>query len=129
MYERLINFTTDAGTKDALQFLERVKVNPNKLWYIIVEDQGTDLKMVKYNRSQGVNLLDYTTDLKMHYLTKYANDPAMSENIRQIAVVGEVDFTVIRNIPQITLEGGQTLLSKITTDLIKLLASENDGRP
>lgn len=126
---RIAKFPKNTKAKDALQFLERIKVNPNKLWYIIVEDQGTDLKMVKYNRSQGVNLLDYTADLKMHYLTKYANDASMSENIRKIEVIGENDFSVIKNIPPIILEGGHTLLSKITMDLVKLLADDTDGRP
>lgn len=106
----------------ALQFLEHVKVNPNKLWYIIVEDQDNNLKMVKYNRSKGVNLLEYTAQLKTHYLIKYKSEPGMLEELDKITVEGEDEFSIIKNIPHVLLENGQTLISKIASDLIKLLA-------
>lgn len=114
-------FPKNSKAVKALKFLEHIKVNPNKMWYIVIEDQGTDLKTVKYNRSQGVNLLDYTNALKNHYSETYKNDPIMTEKLSQIVVEGESDFSLIKNIPEILLENGQTLISKITTDLIKLL--------
>ena len=115
-------FPKNTKAVKALKFLESVKVNPNKLWYIVIEDQGTDLKMVKYNRSKGVNLLEYTEQLKNYYIEKYKNEPVVLEMLNNIIVEGENDFSVIKNIPLILLENGQTLISKITTDLIKLLA-------
>jgi hypothetical protein len=78
--------------------------------------------MVKYNRSKGVNLLEYTEQLKNYYIEKYKNEPVVLEMLNNIIVEGENDFSVIKNIPLILLENGQTLISKITTDLIKLLA-------
>lgn len=118
---KIAKFPKNTKAVKALQFLEHVKVNPNKLWYILIEDQGTELKTVKYNRSKGVNLLEYTNALKIYYLNEYKDDEKMSESINNIIVEGEKDFSLIKNIPLITLENGQTLISKITTDLIKLL--------
>lgn len=118
---KVAKFPKNTKAVKALQFLEHVKVNPNKLWYILIEDQGTELKTVKYNRSKGVSLIDYTNALKKYYLKHYVNDSIMTESINNIIVEGENDFSLIKNIPLITLENGQTLISKITTDLIKLL--------
>ena len=118
---KVAKFPKNTKAVKALKFLEHVKVNPSKLWYIVIEDQGTELKTVKYNRSQGVNLVEYTKALKEYYLKTYANDASMTESINNIVVEGENDFSLIKNIPLIILENGQTLISKITTDLIKLL--------
>lgn len=118
---KVARFPKNTKAVKALKFLEHVKVNPNKLWYIVIEDQGTELKTVKYNRSQGVNLIAYTQALKEYYLKTYVNDPLLIESINNIVVEGETDFSLIKNIPLIKLENGQTLISKITTDLIKLL--------
>ena len=119
---RIAKFPKNTKAVQALQFLEKIKVNPNKLWYILVESQDTELKMVKYNRSKGVNLINYTNELKSHYITKYLNEPNIVLAINKIIVEGENDFSIIKNIPILILENGQTLISKITTDLIKLLA-------
>lgn len=118
---KIAKFPKNVKAVTALQYLEKIKVNQNKVWYILVENQDNELKMVKYNRTKGVNLLEYCAELKQHYRTKYKNDPIL-EKIETIEVIGENDFSIIRNIPQIQLESGSTLLSKITSDLIKLLA-------
>jgi len=119
---KIAKFPNNTKAIKALKFLENVKVNPKKLWYIIIEDQGTDLKMVKYNRHSDVNLLEYTTELKQIYIKQYSHDSSMLESLHKISVEGELDFSIIKNIPNITLENGQTLISKISSDLIKLLA-------
>ncbi len=118
---KVAKFPKNTLAKTALQYLEKIKVNQNKTWYVIVENQDNELKMVKYNRTKGVNLLDYCAELKQYYRIKYKNDPVL-EKIETIEVIGENDFSIIKNIPEIKLESGITLLSKITSDLIKLLA-------
>lgn len=119
---KVAKFPNDIKAVSALKYLEKIKMNKNKLWYILVENQNNELKMVKYNRCEGVNLLDYTLELKQYYKLKYKNDLSLIENLEKIEVVGEEDFSVIKNIPNIVLENDQTLISKITSDLIKLLA-------
>lgn len=111
------------GTKavNALEYFEKIKVNPNKIWYILVESQSDQLKMVKYNRCKGVDLLDYCAQLKQYYRSKFKLDKEILEQLDQIDVIGEQDFSILKNIPNLTIEG-QSLISKITNDLIKLLA-------
>src|SRR5690606_41945337 len=99
----------------------QVKINPSKLWYLIVEDQDNSLKMVKYNRNKGVNLLDYTNDLKNIYSKKYSKNKEILESINNICIEGQDDYSIIKNIPNIILENNQTLLSKMMGDLINLL--------
>lgn len=119
---KIVKFPKNTKAVKALEFMETIKINPNKTWYIIIEDQETDLKMVKYNRCKGVNLLDYTNALKNQYIKFYTNNNQILEQLNNIIVDGESDFSIIKNIPHIVLENNQTLISKITLDLIKLLA-------
>jgi len=119
---KIAKFPKNTKAVKALQFLEHVKINPNKLWYIVIEDQDNQLKMVKYNRSKGVNLLEYTAELKTVYYHKYKDSADIIEALDKIVVEGEDDFSIIKNIPMIILENGQTLISKISSDLINLLA-------
>ncbi len=121
---KIAKFPKNTKASIALKYLEKIKVNPNKIWYIIVENQDTELKLVKYNRSKGVDLLDYTLDLKNFYRKKYKNESNMVELIEAIEVTGEQDFSIIKNIPNIIIDETNklSLLSKITSDLIKLLA-------
>jgi len=119
---KIAKFPKNTKAVKALQFLEKIKVNPTKLWYIVIEDQDSQLKTVKYNRAQGVNLLEYTTDLKNVYYHKYKDNAEIIEALNNIVVEGENDYSIIKNIPLITLENGQKLISKITSDLINLLA-------
>lgn len=119
---KIAKFPKNTKAVKALQFLEKIKVNPNKLWYIVIEDQDNQLKTVKYNRAQGVNLLEYTNELKNVYHAKYKNNIEITEALNNMTVVGENDYSIIKNIPLILLESGQTLISKITSDLINLLA-------
>lgn len=119
---KIAKFPKNTKAVKALQFLEQIKINPNKLWYIVIEDQDSQLKMVKYNRSKGVNLLEYTAELKSVYYHKYKDNTEITNALDKIVVEGENDFSIIKNIPMILLENGQTLISKISSDLINLLA-------
>ena len=83
---KIAKFPNNTKAVKALKFLENVKVNPKKLWYIIIEDQGTDLKMVKYNRHSDVNLLEYTNELKQFYIKQFSNSTEMSEALNKIIV-------------------------------------------
>jgi hypothetical protein len=121
---KIAKFPKNTKAVIALKFLETIKINPNKIWYIIVENQENELKLVKYNRTKGVDLLEYTLKLKEHYRIKYKGSNKLLEVIEKIEVIGEQDFSVIRNIPNVFVDESKklTLLSKIMSDLIKLLA-------
>ena len=121
---KIAKFPKNTKAVTALKFLETIKINPNKIWYIIVENQENELKLVKYNRTKGVDLLEYTLKLKEHYRIKYKGSNKLLEVIEKIEVIGEQDFSVIKNIPNVFVDESKklTLLSKIMSDLIKLLA-------
>jgi gluconate kinase len=55
-------------------------------------------------------------ELKNHYM----KDDLMKEQIEQLIIEGEDKFSVIRNIPDVEING-KKLISILTNDLIKLL--------
>lgn len=118
---KVAKFPKNTKADQALRIMETIKVNPNKLWYILIESQDDTLKMVKYNQHTGVNLNDYTNGLKNYYLQSSLSNEC-KEKIKLMEVVGEDTFSIIKNIPtDIILENGTTLISKIANDLISLL--------
>lgn len=119
---KVAKFPRNSRTDHALKMLESIKVNPKKIWYIMIESQDDTLKMVKYNQLNGVNLYEYTKTLKEHYMQEYSEHPTIQEQISKIEVVGENVFSIIKNIPtNIILEDGRTLLFKIANDLMTIL--------
>lgn len=117
---KVARFPKGSKASNAITFLENIKVNPNKLWYIIIENQDNELRTVKYNKYNGVNLIEYTEQLKNFYLKKYENDSAIVEALNKITVEGEQHFSLIKNIPNIIIEE-QLLLNKIMNDLITII--------
>ena len=109
---------------DAVKFMENVKIPRNKLWYVLVEKQkeelAEELHMIKYNQQEGVNVNQFVAELKAFYLKTFHNDKKLHAVIEKIHVAGNDKFSVIRNIPNIEIEG-KKLISRITEDLIKLL--------
>lgn len=119
---------------DVAKFMENIKIPRNKHWYLITEkeinEEGKELHLVKYNM-EGINTLQFVSQLKEHYI-KSTQDEKMKQLFEAIRVIGNDKFTIIKNIPNIEIKESilensklveikKTLLSKITSDLIKLL--------
>lgn len=104
---------------DAKKFLENIKIPKNDLWYVLVEKQDNELHMVKYNQ-EGVNANQFVAELKMHYLKHFENKEKIKKLIDQIQVVGNDNFSIIKNVPDVKI-GDKKLVTRITEDLIKLL--------
>jgi hypothetical protein len=120
-YGKIAKFPKNTKAHKAHAFLDNVKIPRNKVWYLIVEQQEDELHMVKYNRVEGVNLANFVGELKEYYLVTYADNAELVDAINNIQVFGEDKFSVIRNVPSIDVEG-KKLLTKLTEDLITLLA-------
>ena len=105
----------------AYNFLENVKVSKKSIWYIMVEKQDNELQMVKYNNKEGVDLSKFVTDLKGYYIKKYSKDAKVCSLIESINVDGNDKYSMVKNIPLITVDG-RKMISIITEDLIKLLS-------
>lgn len=121
IYGRVAKFPKSTKASKAYNFLENVKISKNSIWYILVEKQDNELQMVKYNNKKGFDLDKFVLELKSFYLEKYKSNEKVSSLIESIQVSGAKEFSSIKNIPNIEVEG-KKLISKITEDLIKLLS-------
>ena len=122
-FGKVAKFPKKTKASKALNFLENVKISKNSIWYLLIEKQENELQMVKYNNRQGFDLNKFVLELKGFYIKKWAkSDPKLAKLVESIEVKGAEEFSAIRNIPNIEVEPGKKLVTKITEDLIKLLS-------
>lgn len=121
-YGKVAKFPNETKASKAFNFLENVKIPKNSIWYILVEKQSNELQMLKYNNKQGVDMERFVLELKGFYLKKYVKDPKMTALIENITVRGASEFSAIQNIPNVEVEKGKKMITKITEDLLKLLS-------
>lgn len=120
---KVAKFPKKTKASKAINFLENVKISKSSIWYLLVEKQDNELQMVKYNNKVGVDMDKFVLELKGFYIKKWSkSDPKLAKLIESIEVGGKKEFSVIRNIPNVQVEGGKKLITKITEDLIKLLS-------
>lgn len=118
-YGKIAKLPNKTKASKGYNFLENVKISKNSIWYILVEKQENELQMVKYNNTKGVDLGSFVNELKNFYINK-VSDSKHKRLIESIEIHGASDFSAIRNIPNIEVDG-KKMISKITEDLIKLL--------
>jgi len=118
---RIAKFPKNVKASKAYNFLENVKVSKKSIWYLMVEKQDNELQMVKYNVKEGVDLTKFVNELKSYYLSKYSNEPKIKSLIESIYVDGNDKYSMVKNIPGISLDG-KKMITKITEDLIRLLS-------
>ncbi len=118
---KVARFPKNTKASKAYNFLENVKVSKKSIWYIMVEKQDDELQMVKYNYKEGVDLIKFVNELKTYYIKKYSNEPKVCALIESIKVDGNDKYSMIKDIPLVTIEG-RKMISIITEDLIKLLS-------
>lgn len=120
-FGKVAKFPKNVKASKAYNFLENVKVSKKSIWYIMVEKQDNELQMVKYNYKEGVDLSKFVNELKTYYIDKYKSEPNIKKLVESITVDGNDKYSMVKNIPTITLDG-KKLITKITEDLIKLLS-------
>jgi hypothetical protein len=120
-YGKVAKFPKNVKASKAYNFLENVKVSKKSIWYIMVEKQDDELQMVKYNNKEGVDLNRFVNELKTYYLKKYIKETKVCKLIESIKVDGNDKYSMVKNIPLITVDG-RKMISIITEDLIKLLS-------
>ena len=118
---KVAKFPKNAKASKAYSFLEKVKISKKSIWYILVEKQDDELQMVKYNQSEGVDINNFVLELKEYYTQKWSNNQKVLSLLENISIDGNDKFSVIKNIPQVEVDG-KKMVTKITEDLIKLLA-------
>jgi hypothetical protein len=120
-FGKVAKFPKNVKASKAFNFLENVKVSKKSIWYIMIEKQDNELQMVKYNYKEGVDLSKFVNELKGYYIDKYKSEPNIKKLVESITVDGNDKYSMVKNIPTITLDG-KKLITKITEDLIKLLS-------
>jgi hypothetical protein len=118
---KVAKFPKNVKASKAYNFLENVKVSKKSIWYLMVEKQDNELQMVKYNVKEGVDLTKFVNELKSYYTKKYSNDSKIQNLIESIYVDGNDKYSMVKNIPAITLDG-KKMITKVTEDLIRLLS-------
>jgi hypothetical protein len=113
---KVAKFPKNVKAKNAYNFLENIKVSKKRLWYILTEKDDNGLMLIKYNNKMGFNLYDFVTDLKNYYKT----DENISKHIDQLIIEGENNFSIIKNIPDVDING-KKLMTILMDDLLKLL--------
>jgi len=120
---KVAKFPKNTKAKNAFNFLENIRIPKKKLWYFIIEKEVIDndnkfeeLQVIKYNNKEGINCVTFVESLKEHY----SQNEKMYEHIKNLIIDGSENFSTIRNIPNIKIDG-KTLISILTEDLIRLL--------
>jgi hypothetical protein len=120
-YGKVVKLPRGTSASTSYSYMEQIKVPKSSIWYIVVEKQDNELQMLKYNYKEGVNLASFVSDLKSYYIKRYRNDKGVVEMISNITVEGTGQFSIVKNIPPISVDG-KKMISKITEDLIHLLS-------
>ena len=123
LYGKVAKFPKNTKASKAYNFLEHIRMPKKKLWYFIIEKEiiqndnsYEELQVIKYNNKEGVNCVNFVNTLKEYY----KKDEEMSKHIHNLIIDGSENFSIIRNIPNIEIDG-KSLISILTEDLIKLL--------
>lgn len=103
--------------KNAYNFLENIKVNKKKLWYILIEKDENELQCIKYNNKMGVNLKEFVEQVKEYH----KKDKALFEHISKLTIEGTDKFSIVRNIPDVEVKPGKKMITFLTEELIQLL--------
>ena len=126
-YGKVAKFPKNTKAQKAYNFLENIKIPKNKLWYFIIEkeivikddNKYEELQVIKYNNKEGVNCQNFVEALKNYYI----DNDEITKHIKDLRIDGNDNFSVIRNIPDVTINE-KKLISILTEDLIKLLYNQ-----
>lgn len=116
-YGKIAKMPKNTKAASSINFLEKIKISKQKLWYIIIEkEEFNELQTIKYNNRVGVNLNEFVIQLKKYY----EKNPLMLEHIEKLTIEGNDKFSMIRNIPNVDINGVK-LMTILMNDLIRLL--------
>jgi hypothetical protein len=116
-YGKVAKFPKNVKAKNAYNFLENIKANKKKLWYILIEKDENQLQCIKYNNKMGVNLKLFVEQLKEYH----KKDKVLNEHIQNLTIEGNDKFSIIKNIPDVEIKPGKKMIAFLTEELIELL--------
>lgn len=120
-FGKVAKFPRNTKASKAFNFLESIKTSKKNIWYMLIEQQDSELQMVKYNNAEGVDVNKFINELKSYYIAQNKGNKLMCEALSKIGVEGNSNLSRITNIPKIKIND-KLVITKITEDLIKLLS-------
>lgn len=117
LYGKVAKMPKNVKAKNAYTYLENIKVNKSKLWYILIEKDENELQCIKYNNKMGVNLTEFVKQLKEYY----KKDENIKEYIDKLIIDGNDKFSIIKGISDVEIKPGKKMITFLTENLIKLL--------
>ena len=121
IYGRVAKLPKNTVASKGLKTVENLKLSKASIWYLMIEKNNDQLQMIKFNLNEGFDLKEFTNELKTYYITKYNKFPKLVKLIENITIEADTQYSWIKNIPQINVDG-KKMISIITEDLIKILA-------
>ena len=116
-YGKVAKFPRNVKAKNAYNFLENIKVDKKKLWYILIEKDENELQCIKYNNKMGVNLKVFIEQIKEYH----KKDENLSEYIDKLTIEGNQHFSIIKGISDVEIKPGKKMITFLTEELIQLL--------
>lgn len=121
IYGKVAAFPEPIKPSTAYKYLEHVKINKDKLWYMLIQQQSDVLQMIKYNVKTDIVLEQFGLDLIKFYKEEYGDRPEVLEKLNQITVSGQPEFLTFENIDSQYSFDGKKLITRLVEDLIRLL--------
>ena len=114
---KVAKFPKNVKAKNAYNFLENIKADKKKLWYILIEKDENKLQCIKYNNKMGVNLTTFIEQIKEYH----KKDEKLYEHIKNLKIEGNDKFSIITCIDDVEVKPGKKLITFLTEELIQLL--------
>ena len=129
LYGKVAVFPKNVKPSKAYKFLENIKMNPEKLWYMLIQQQEDNLQMIKYNIKADIYLREFVNTLKSYYLEQIQENVDLYQQIDKIVIESDENdlFVCIKNIPHISINN-KKLISIISEDLVKILREDTNEK-
>jgi len=100
----------------SIVLLENNNISKDKLHYIISKQTQNTLVLLKYNEKAEIKVTEFVKTLVSYYM----RNEQLINDFKQIVIEGTEHFTILKNIPNITLEN-KKLIDILNENIINLL--------
>jgi len=113
---KVAKFLDNYKPSDAYSLLESNNHSKDDLHFMIIEQTDKSLLVLKYNENHELKLKEFVDNL----VSYYRRNPQLDKLFSEIVVEGNDVFSIIKNVPQIELNG-KKVLQILNDDLMNLL--------
>lgn len=113
---RVVKFPNNFKPSSAYSMLESNNISKDKLYFMIIEQSDNSLLVVKYNEQNDLKTKEFVQNL----INYYKSNKQLYKLFDNIIVEGTDSFSLIKNIPDVDLDG-KKLTQILNDDLMNLL--------